>query len=54
MLRETLPDPLVADLLDERCVLVTVDTNEHPGLAQKYNVVGLPDIRFVTPDGDDL
>jgi hypothetical protein len=22
--------------------------------SQKYNVVGLPDIRFLTPDGDEL
>jgi thiol:disulfide interchange protein len=54
MLRETFPNPLVADLLDEQCVLVTVDTDEHPGLAQEYNVVGLPDIRFLTPDGEEL
>jgi thioredoxin-like negative regulator of GroEL len=54
MLRETFPNPLVGNLLDERCVLVTVDTDEHPGLAQKYNVVGLPDIRFLTPDGEEV
>ena len=44
MLRETFPDPLVADLLDERCVLVTVDTDEHPEVAHRYNVVGLDGI----------
>lgn len=54
MLRETFPNPLVADLLDERCVFLTVDTDEQPGLAQEYNVVGLPDIRFLTPDGEEL
>ncbi len=49
MIRETFPDPKVAPLL-ERCVLVKVDTDEHPGLSQKYGVVGLPDIRLLTPD----
>ncbi len=54
MLRETFPDPLVADLLGERCVLVTVDTDEHPRIAQRYSVVGLPDIRFLSPDGEEM
>jgi thiol:disulfide interchange protein len=54
MILETFPNPLVANLLDERCVFVTVDTDEEPGLAQKYNVVGLPDIRFLTPDGEEV
>ncbi len=47
MIRETFPDPKVAPLL-ERCVLVKIDTDEHPGLSQKYGVVGLPDIRLLT------
>ena len=54
MLRETFPHPLVADVLGERCVLVTVDTDEHPQLAQRYSVAGLPDLRFLSPDGEEL
>ena len=54
MLRETFPNPLVAELLAERYVFVTVDTDEHPRLAQEYSVVGLPDIRFLAPDGEEL
>ena len=53
MIDETFPDPMVAPLLDQ-CVLVKVDTDEHPGLAQKYGVVGLPDIRLLTPDGTEV
>ncbi|MCO6436876.1 MAG: DUF255 domain-containing protein [Phycisphaerae bacterium] len=53
MLAETFPDPEVARLLDQ-CEFVKVDTDEHPGLASKYNVVGLPDIRLLAPDGTEL
>lgn len=50
MLKETFPDPKVAALL-ERCVLVKIDTDEQPELAKRFGVVGLPDIRFLSPDG---
>ncbi|MEO2016248.1 MAG: thioredoxin domain-containing protein [Fuerstiella sp.] len=53
MIKETFPDPKVAPLL-ERCVLVKIDTDEHPSLAQKYGVVGLPDIRLLTSDGMEV
>lgn len=32
-------------------ILVEVDTDKHPDLAAKYNVEGIPDIRFIAPDG---
>ena len=35
-------------------MLVTVDTDEHPRLAQQYSLAGLPDIRFLSPDGEEL
>ena len=50
MEKTTLVDSRVAALL-EKVVFVRVDTDEHPELAQKLVVVGLPDIRFVAPDG---
>lgn len=53
MLRETFPDERVAPLL-ERFVLVKVDTDEHPALANKYGAVGLPDVRLLSPDGEEL
>lgn len=53
MLKETFPDPKVAPLL-EQCVLVKIDTDEHPALSQKFGVVGLPDIRLLKPDGEEI
>jgi thiol:disulfide interchange protein DsbD len=53
MLKETFPDPKVAPLLDQ-CVLIKIDTDQHPALSQKFGVVGLPDIRLLTPDGEEI
>lgn len=53
MLRETFPDDKVARLLD-RCVLIKVDTDEHPALANKYGAVGLPDVRLLSPQKEEL
>jgi thiol:disulfide interchange protein len=53
MIRDTFPDPKVAPLL-ERSILLKIDTDEHPGLAQKYGVVGLPDIRLLTSNGKEV
>lgn len=46
----TLVDPRVAELLGQ-VIFVRVDTDQHSEIAQKLGVVGLPDIRFVAPDG---
>ncbi|MCA9123663.1 MAG: DUF255 domain-containing protein [Planctomycetaceae bacterium] len=53
MLRETFPDEKVARLL-ERFVLIKVDTDEQPTLANKYAAVGLPDVRLLSPEGEEL
>lgn len=53
MLQETFPDAKVARLL-EQFVLVKVDTDKHPALATKYGAVALPDIRLLSPDGEEL
>ena len=50
---ETFSDPLVAALL-ERVVFVKVDTDKHPDVARHFGVVGLPDIRFLKPDGTEV
>jgi thiol:disulfide interchange protein DsbD len=52
MLRETFPNEKVARLL-EQFVLIKVDTDEHPALANKYGAVGLPDIRLLSPAGKE-
>lgn len=53
MEKTTLLDSRVTALL-EQVIFVRVDTDQHPDLAQKLGVVGLPDIRFVAPDGRAL
>ena len=53
MLHETFPNEKVAPLL-EQFVLIKVDTDEHPALANKYGAVGLPDVRLLTPSGEEL
>lgn len=50
---ETFAVPQVAKLL-ERVVFVKVDTDEHPALAKHFEVEGLPDIRFLKPDGTEV
>ncbi len=40
----------VAALL-QRCVLLKVDTDAQPELTRAFGVVGLPDLRLVTPEG---
>lgn len=53
MLDETFPDPKVAPLL-ERSVLVKVDADEYPALAKRFGAVALPDVRFFSPEGQEL
>jgi thiol:disulfide interchange protein len=50
MEKTTFVDARVTALL-QRCVLLRIDTDAQPELAQKLGVVGLPDIRLVTPEG---
>ncbi len=49
--RETFADADVAELL-EQCILLKIDTDEYPDLAKHFGVVGLPDIRLLTSDGE--
>ncbi len=48
--RLTFPDPKVKALL-EQTVFLRIDTDKYPDIAQRLGVEGLPDIRFVLPDG---
>lgn len=50
MERTTFADAKVKELL-ECCILVRIDVDQHEELARRLGVVGLPDIRLVTPDG---
>lgn len=53
MVREVFPDPRVVGLL-EGFVFLTIDTDEYPALAQKFDVVGMPDIRILSPEGKEI
>ena len=53
MLRETFPDAKVAPLLD-RCVFVKVDADEYSKLAKRYGAVALPDVRLLSPTGEEI
>lgn len=50
MEKTTFKDDRVKPLL-EQCVFVKVDTDKYPEIAKRMMVEGLPDIRFVLPDG---
>jgi thiol:disulfide interchange protein len=50
MEKTTFADPKVKELL-ARCVLVRIDVDQHEELARQLGVVGLPDLRLITPDG---
>ena len=50
MEKTTFKDEKVKALL-ERCVLIRVDTDQHPDIAKRMAVEGLPDSRFVLADG---
>ncbi len=48
--RLTFPDAKVKVLLAQT-VFLRIDTDKYPDIAQRLGVEGLPDIRFVLPDG---
>ncbi|HMX26348.1 MAG TPA: thioredoxin family protein [Blastocatellia bacterium] len=50
MEKTTLADARITTLL-KQTVFIRVDTDANPEIARKLGVVGLPDIRFVAPDG---
>lgn len=50
MEKTTFADAKVKELL-QRCILVRIDVDQYVELTQRLGVVGLPDLRLVTPDG---
>ncbi len=50
MEQTTFADATVKALL-QKCVFLRIDTDQQPELAKQVGVVGLPDMRLVTPDG---
>ena len=53
MLNETYKDErVVAEL--ERFILLRVNTDVHPDVSKHFKVSGIPDARFLAPDGTEL
>ena len=52
--RETYGDERVMRILHDGFVSVKVDTDEHPDIAKKYSVTGLPTILFLSPSGEEM
>jgi thiol:disulfide interchange protein len=50
MEKTTFADDRVKALL-QQCILVRIDVDQHEELTRQVGVIGLPDLRFVTPDG---
>jgi thiol:disulfide interchange protein len=48
--RDALSNARVKELLD-LCVFLAIDTDKEPELSRRMGVEGLPDIRFLNPDG---
>jgi len=53
MEKETFADAKVKEVL-QNVVLLKVDTDKEPQLAEKFGVVGLPDFRLITPEGKEF
>jgi thiol:disulfide interchange protein DsbD len=51
--RDAFSNARVKGLLD-RCVLLAIDTDEEPELSKRMGVEGLPDIRFLNPEGTQV
>lgn len=49
---ETLSNPDVQKILGEKCVILVVDTNKRPGIANKYKVFGTPTTVFLDSGGN--
>ena len=53
MEKETFADREVKEIL-QKFVLLKIDTDKEPELAEKFGVVGLPDFRLITPEGKEF
>lgn len=55
MLKENvLTNPDVQKQLNENYVVLLVDINENPDIADKYDIYGTPSIQFISPDGKEM
>lgn len=54
MIEETFADERVKRVLDERFVLIKVDTDALPEVARRFAVASIPDVRILAADGKEL
>ena len=51
---DVLSDEEVQKELNENFIVLLVDINKNPDIAQKYNVYGTPTIQFLDSNGNDI
>lgn len=54
MENETFVDPAVASFINQHFLPVRVNSDEQSKIAARYGVSGLPDLRFLTPEGEAI
>lgn len=52
--KETFTDPAVAAFINENFLPVRVNTDKQNKIAARYAISGLPDLRFLTPQGEAI
>ncbi|MBI5062097.1 MAG: thioredoxin family protein [Desulfatitalea sp.] len=52
--KETFSDKTVADYLNNNFIPVRINSEKMPKLAGRFGVSGVPDLRFVSPKGEDI
>lgn len=52
--KETFTDKAVADYINANFIPVRINSEKMPKVAGRYGVSGVPDLRFVSPKGEDI
>ncbi|WP_295611868.1 thioredoxin family protein [uncultured Methanobrevibacter sp.] len=52
--KDVLSNPDVQKELNEKCIVIFVDINKHPEIANKYKVFGTPTIQFLDSNGKEI
>ena len=52
--KDVLSNPDVQNVLSEKCIVLFVDINKHPDIANKYKVFGTPSTQFLDSNGKEI
>lgn len=52
--QNTFADKAIADYINANFIPVRINSEKLPKVASRYGVGGVPDLRFLTPKGDDI